>query len=186
MSYALELKTAPTHEPITLEEAKDHLRVDGTDDDALISDLITAARKRAEKFQRRAFITQTWTVFLDEFPVWIRLPKPPLQSVTSVKYLDTDGVQQTLASADYRVDTKSVPARITPAWNESWPSTRAVTNAVEIEMVVGYGAATVVPEEARAAIKIYLGGLYENREPTKEEMDSVEALLWPDRVLEFA
>jgi len=81
----LKLKTVPAIEPITLEEAKLHLKVDSADDNTLISGLITTARELAEKETKRAFITQVWQMFFDEAPDEIEIPKPPLQSVESIK-----------------------------------------------------------------------------------------------------
>ena len=64
----LNLITPPAVEPVTLADAKAHLKVDTTDDDALITALITAARARAEWHTGRALITQSWTLWLDAWP----------------------------------------------------------------------------------------------------------------------
>ena len=91
---SLTLIAAPILEPMTLAEAKLHLRVDGTDEDDLITALIVAARRRAEHLLTRALITQTWELTLDEFPAAdIQLPKPGVLSIVSVKYLDSAGVE---------------------------------------------------------------------------------------------
>jgi len=140
---SLVLVTAPTEEPISLNDAKDQLRVTDTNEHALIEDKIKGARQAAEDFLGRALITQTWDLFLDAFPdssdTPIKLPYPPLQSVTSVKYTDTTGIQQTLVTTEYTVDTKAQPGRIKPAWGKTWPSIRSEMNAVEIQFVAGYG-----------------------------------------------
>ena len=81
----LKLKTAPAVEPVTLEEAKLHLKVDGAEDNTLITTLITTARELAERETKRAFITQTWQMYLDQAPQIIEIPKPPLQSIVSIK-----------------------------------------------------------------------------------------------------
>jgi uncharacterized phiE125 gp8 family phage protein len=140
----LTLITPPDGEPVVATEAIDHLRLEAdTEEDALIASLVTSAREIIETQTGRALITQTWELTLDRFPCgtvgygasWVRttqiqLPKPPIQSVTSVKYIDTDGVLQTLASTEYTVDTTSMRGRIVPAWGKVWPSTRDVINAV--------------------------------------------------------
>lgn len=117
-----------------------------TTSDPLLSRLITGARTAAERITRRALVTQTWDMYLDQFPAWeMGIPKPPLQSVTSITYVDTDGTTQTLAADQYRVDLKSEPARITPAFGVVWPTTRWQTNAVTVRFVCGYGLAADVP-----------------------------------------
>jgi uncharacterized phiE125 gp8 family phage protein len=90
--------------PISLDEAKDHLRVVTTDEDQYISSLCLAATDFAEKFQNRTFVKRTRTMVLDAFPTVIRPPWPPLISVTTLKYIDSDGAEQTLSNTLYRVD----------------------------------------------------------------------------------
>jgi len=85
----LYLKTAPTVEPITLDEAKLHLKIDGADDNALITALITTARDLAERETHRAFITQTWHLYRDDSPERFSIPKPPLQSLVNIRMIST-------------------------------------------------------------------------------------------------
>jgi uncharacterized phiE125 gp8 family phage protein len=180
--------TAPGTEPITLDEAKAHLRVDLEAEDTLIEALITAAREQAEAYLKRALVTQTWELYLDEFPEQIDVPFPPLQSVTSIVYVDDDGVDQTLDTSTYTVDAKAQPGRIVPAYDESWPSTRAVPNAVTVQFVAGYGAASAVPLSIKQAMLLMIGDMYENRESfvigqsVNELPLTSERLLWPYRV----
>ncbi len=164
---SLTLFAAPSEEPLTLAEAKDHLEEVATYKDDYITTLITVARQWAENHTRRALISQTWDLFLDGFPPWtIEMPKPPLASVTTVKYTDTDGVQQTLAASLYDVDINAERGRIEPALNQVWPVTRSVMNAVEIRFVAGYGAAADVPKKIKQAMLMLIGQLYDNREDT--------------------
>jgi len=166
--------TPPAIEPVTLAEAKMNSRISVSEDDALVEAMITTAREWAEMFTRRAFITQTITWSMDGFPACgiFFVPRPPLQSVTSVKYYDIDGVQQTISSGDYQVDTLSAPGRVAEEPDYSWPSVEAERlNAVEMIYPAGYGdAASDVPERAKQAIKLLVGHWYENREDTVEKM----------------
>lgn len=195
---SLKLITAPTAEPITVTEAKAHLRVVGTDDDTLITALIVAARQSAEHITGRALMPQTWELALDEFPnvaLWslrrvsdgqermaIKLPKPPFSSITSVSYVDADGVTQTIASSGYQLDSHSEPARLMPAYGASWPSTRDQANAVLIRFAAGYANAAAVPQEIKQWMLLRVGMLYENRESvaagvTLAEVPFVDRLL---------
>lgn len=162
----LSLVTAPTTEPLTVQEVKDHLRILDSDEDSLLYTYITAARQFVENQTRRALITQTWDLKLDEFPKFdevIELPKSPIQSVTSITYTDENGDSQTLSTAIE--DLTSIPARLTPAYQLDWPTTRDIINAVTIRYVAGYGdSASDVPMALRHAIKLCIGHLYENRE----------------------
>ena len=189
----LKLITAPATEPVTSSEAKSHLRVDTTADDTLIGTLITAARQHVENHLRRALITQTWELVMDAFPAGdvIRLPRPPLVSVTSIKYTDVAGSESTFSSAAYVVDTDSTKGRVVLKSGESWPSdTLAAANGVRVRYVAGYGSAAAVPNPIRQAILLLIGTLYENRESvlvaqgvTVAQLPfGVEALLMPYRI----
>jgi len=185
------LKTPPALEPITLAEAKAHLRVDASDEDNYIAALIQAARATIEAWEWRSHITQTWELRLDAFPSgsWpIYVPRPPLQSVTSpIAYIDANGVAQSLLAAKYDVDSKSEPGRIKPIYGEVWPTTRpGILNAVTVTYVAGYGAAAAsVPARTKHAIKLLVGLWYEQREPivtgtiSTRIPDTIEALLLP-------
>lgn len=190
---ALTLSVAPAAEPVTTAEAKAHLRVDGADDDSYIAALVAAAREYCEGMQRRAYVTQTWTLTLDGFPAggrtYIDIPLPPLQSVSSITYLDSTGDSQTWASSNYTVDAKGTPGRVALAPDAVWPTTQAGRiNAVTITFVAGYGLAADVPESMKQAIYLLVGDWYGNREAqvvgtvTQRLSFSVGALLGLDRV----
>lgn len=152
---------------MTLAEAKLHLRVDGNDEDDLIEALIAASTEYAEQYTRRKFITQTWAMYLDCFPDCpIYLPYSPVQSIASIKYLDEDGAEQTLASSVYTIDqSQTSPSRLTLKNDQDWPETLDQVNAVTINFICGWGdAATDVPKSLIAACKLMLGNLFENRE----------------------
>ena len=135
-----QITTEPVVEPVGLIEVKLHLRVDGSDDDELITSLIRVAGEWCEGFQGRAYVTQTITLTLDKFPLVFRLPKSPLQSVSSIKYIDEGGVQRTLDSGEYDVDTESEPGRIALAYGKSWPGIRGDINSVEVIYKAGYAS----------------------------------------------
>lgn len=156
--------TPPATEPVTLAEARLHLKVDSTDDDTLISALITAMREQAEHRTGRAFITQTLELVLDAFPADIELPRPPALAITSVKYYDTNGTQQTMDAALYSLDSNSEPAWLVPAYGESWPATYGIPNAVRVRYTAGYGAASDVPSAIKAWILSGLSTMYNIRE----------------------
>lgn len=175
--YGLTLTTAPTVEPVSLVEAKQHMRIDFSDHDAMISRLIQVAREYVENRTGRQFVTATYTLTLDRFPricddglilkaseVW--LPRSPAQSITSVKYLNESGTQITLSSAVYALRTDLHPGRLTLKYGQAWPATRSIPAAVEIVYKAGYGlTGASVPAQARQAILLLVAHLYANGEP---------------------
>ena len=188
----LTISSEPSIEPVTVDEAKDHMRVDHESEDGYISSLIVAARLHAQMVTRRAFITQTWVYYLDTFPSEIQIYLPPLQSVSSITYVDVDGVTQTLGTSIYTVDTDSEPGLIYEAYNQSWPSIRTVEKSITITYVAGYGTtASTVPEGIRQAMLILISHWYENREPFIVGTSlapvplTIDALLAPYWVLSF-
>jgi len=139
-------------------------------EDTLLLGWITAARKWAEKYQNRAYITQTWELYLREFPNcdFIRMPWAPLQSIASLKYYETDETENTMSASYYHVDIKEEPGKIVLAYGQVWPTTTLRTvNGVIIQYIAGYGdAAADVPDETKLALKMIVGHFYENREMT--------------------
>lgn len=161
------LITAPVVDPITLAEAKAQCRVDLDDEDDLITGYIAAARRWCEKIDRRAYLTQTWQLWLDAWPAGneITLRKPPLQSVSSIVYYDDADTATTLAASNYYVDTVSEPGRVVLRSTASWPSTTLRdANGVCVTFVAGWAAAADVPQPIRQALRLIVGHWYENRE----------------------
>lgn len=160
----------PAAEPVTLAEAKLHLRVDGNDEDAYITGLITVARMAAEDRLERSLVNTPWRVALDGFADAITLPMPPIVSVQSLKYWDADGVQQTLAGTGYVLDAASEPGRLVPAPGQAWPATQSGrVNAVEVNYTAGYGpTGSDVPAPVRHWMLLALGDMYANRERSAE------------------
>lgn len=163
---ALSLVLAPEAEPFTLDEAIDHLRIDGTADAAYVFTLIRAAREQAEAITKRALMRQTWKYLLDAVPSCgvIELPKSPLSSVTHVKYYDDAGVQQTWSSTLYTVDASSEPGRLEPIYAGSWPSYRRIPNTIEIQFICGYVSADRIPVSIIQGMRLLMAHYYENRE----------------------
>ncbi len=153
---------APATEPVTLIEAKAHLGVTIEDDDTRITALIVSAREWVENETGRSLITQTWAAKFDAFPVGgiIKLPKAPIQSVTSVAYLDENG--DTQAFTGFTLDASG--ERLHLQYGEDWPSTQDIENAVTITFVAGYGAAAAVPESIKAAMKLKIDLLFDRPE----------------------
>jgi len=170
----LTLVTGPTVEPLHLDEAKNHLRVesDSTADDALIQACVIAARETIEGQLGRCLVAQTFDGVLDRFPreIELTMPRPPLRSVTHVKYYDADGTLQTWASSKYQVSAPDGPTarsgRIVPVTGETWPLARVdQIDNVQIRFVAGYGTDwNSVPQAIRAAVLLMVGELYERRE----------------------
>lgn len=192
MKRTVVIKTAPTEEPVTLDEARAHLVVDIAEDDTLIGSLITAARQMAESFTGRAFVSRTLQLYFDHFPANenIYLPFPPVVSVTSVTYTDTNGDSQTFSASLYDTDLKGQPGRVQV--KDLWPSTDHVPNAVCVEYVAGYGSATDVPQAVKQAMLLIIGDLYEHRESiiigtvSNQLPQTAEMILWPYRDLSIA
>ena len=189
MTGSLALVTGPTAEPITLEDTKAFAHVTNDDDDALIGQLITTAREYFDgpyAWFARALMPQTWDLMLPCFPLgpasdpyaynyglaydpylynMIELPLPPLQSVTSILYVDPAGVTQTLAPSAYTVDTQHEPGRIMPVYGTYWPTTRYyIPNAVTVRFVAGYADAKYVPQDIRTWLMNAVTYLHMNRE----------------------
>lgn len=172
----LSLVTAPAEEPLTRDEAKAHIRVDLDDENTLIDGLITAAREHVETVTRRALLTQTYDLYLDDWPCprpgrpgwpWeeleIKLPRPPLQSVEGIFYTPDGGQEQELASSEYEVDAVGEPGRVVITGTLPADELKAV-NGVRINFVAGWESAEDVPQTIKQAMLLLLGDFYENRE----------------------
>lgn len=197
---ALILVTPPSSEPVTTADAALHLRQD--ESDPSIPGFISAARAACENYMRRVLCTQTWKYLRDGWPsvdpayvhegfVEILIPKPPFQSLVSLKYLDTGGIWQTLLPTDnagnvpagqsygYQLDPGGLtaPARLCPPWALPWPPTRRIPNSVVAQFVCGYGVygpdpdnpqntiwlGAPIPVDIVTALKMQLAWLYEFR-----------------------
>lgn len=208
---ALKLNTDAANEPISTSDAKTHLRVDGSSEDTYIDALVKSARRMSERFTGRALITQTWDLWLDEFPSisrlsnddwwdgvkqgpithvddtrrFIEIPKPPLQSIVHLKTYDEDDNESTFASSKYFVDTISDPGRLALNEGEVWPTDLRPTNAINVQFTSGYGnSSSDVPQDIIQAIYLILSHFYENRGDVAAKMPaSAIALLSPYKIM---
>lgn len=156
---------APAEDPVTLTEAKAHLRVDGTGEDALIGALISAATQELDGWTGilgRALVTQTWAQGFDAFADKLRLPMPAA-TIVSVTYVDTNGDTQTLAANQYELRQDALGSYVERAFDVSWPNIRSHPEAVRVKFTCGTSAANV-PAPLKAAILLRIGDLYANRE----------------------
>jgi uncharacterized phiE125 gp8 family phage protein len=192
-------------EPITLADARLHLKLDASGspashpDDELVRALMQAAREWCEDYTRRAFVQRTVRLNLDRFPEYIgdiELWSPPVASVTGITYLDEDGASQTLATSVYTVDLDVLPPRITLKLGQAWPATADLPQAVKVTYLAGYAPTTSpadyranVPASVKAAMKLIIGDLYQNREAQAAmqlyENRAAKALLSPLKVWGF-
>lgn len=179
------LKTAAASYPVTAADVKLYARVAHSVEDDLINSWIAAATKEAEDYQHRAFISQVYTMTYDDFPDdVIEFPRPPLISVDSVKYYDTDGTEYVFASSNYQVDLTSEVGRLSLNFGGVWPSTilRPI-NGLVIEFTAGYGVdRTSVPDSVKNAIYLFCTHMYENREGENKFPEQFYHLLKPDRM----
>jgi uncharacterized phiE125 gp8 family phage protein len=153
--------TEPAAEPVTLAEAKLHLRVDHSEEDAYITSLITAARLMCEQRTGKTLVSSGWTAYADYFPAELELPNPSVTAVASITYVDTNGTTQTLDPSAYRVNMVADPARIQPV--TEWPATDDRMNAVVVVYTAGYANAAAVPVPLKQWCLLAIGDMYEHR-----------------------
>lgn len=184
--------TPPAVEPVSVAEVKESFGIDASDTtlDAAITRYIVAAREYAETYMQRSIIEQTLELALDEFPEEIELKNGPVSSIVSIQYIDSDGIEQALASSVYGLDNYGDRNWVIPAINEDWPSTYDAANAVKVRYVAGYGAASSdVPEKIRHAISMTAWHWIRERTQSADGVSlfmvpfAVDQLLYPYRSL---
>lgn len=174
MQYrSLTRQTAPAVEPVTLAEAKAHLRVDVSDDDAYIGTLITAAREWCEQYLDRTLVNTQWVMRFDAFPPDgthdIELPRPPMVSsgtatAVALTFTYENGTTATYSTASYRVDRASTPGAVKTLYGQTWPPHLLDDNAISVTWWAGYGASgSSVPAAIRSAVLMLVGLFYEKR-----------------------
>ncbi len=174
MQYrSLTRQTGPAVEPVTVAEAKAHLRVDTSEDDAYVQNLVTSAREWCEQYLDRTLVNTQWVMRFDSFPPDgtndIELPRPPMATAgtttaVSLTFTYEDGTTATYSTASYRVDRNSTPGAVKTLYGQTWPPHLMDDNAVSVTWWAGYGAAgSSVPAAIRHAILMIVGILYEKR-----------------------
>ena len=180
------LETAASVEPVTTAEVKLYARVAHAVEDTIIASWIKAARKLAEDYQHRSYVEQVYRMTYDSFPdTVIEFPRPPLISVDSVKYYDSDDTETAYSDSNYFVDINSEVGRLSLNYGISWPTvTLRPVNAVIIDFTTGYGdEAADVPDSVKNAIYLYCTHMYENRESESGTVPrEFYDLLRPDRM----
>ncbi len=165
--HRVSLVTAPANEPVTVTDAKNHMRIEHTDDDALIARLINVAIAYVDVTGAlgKAMISQTWAEYVGPNPSTVYLSLQPAQSVTAIKYFDTDNALQTATLSDFHLLGQPGRYLIYPKSGKVWPTTFSRDDAIRIEYVVGYGDnAADVPDTVRHALLMLVAHYYENRE----------------------
>lgn len=165
------LYTAPTLEPITVEDLMLHIKDDsetGIEADYLAG-IVTSAREHVEDITRRALLTQTWDFYLNGWPLanYIKLPLGNLASVTSVSWKDDDGTETTLTvTTDYLAEMNGDQCgKIVLPYGESWPSgTLYPSKPIKVRFICGWTTRALVPYKIKAAILMIAADLYSNRE----------------------
>lgn len=169
----LTLQSAPTAQPVSLTEARAHLRVDATDEDILILSLMRSAAKAVESDTGKKLITQTWDYKIPEPSGCVRLPVSPVSSITSMTYFDSDDAEQTLTVSDFYLQSDQDRAWIEPKEDTEWPSMRERSDALTIRFVAGFGGASAVPDSFKRAMLLLIGHWYENRVAVEKRMYSL-------------
>jgi uncharacterized phiE125 gp8 family phage protein len=160
---------APTEEPLTLAEAVLAAKAEEEEDYGLLASMLSAARIECENAIGRQLLTATYSLYLDAFPSQsdgiVRLPRPPLQSISTVKYRDDTGTWITLVSGtDYDVMAMAEPGFVVRCYGTTWPVAQSHPLSVQIQYVCGWAAKALVPENIRQWVRLRVATLYENRE----------------------
>lgn len=191
--------TAATEEPITVVEAKSHCKIETDEDDGLVAGFIFAAREYVENDTHLKLMAQTLDYTVDDgWPcVYVRgyhrtrieLPVKPVASITSISYVDTSGVTQTLASNQYTLRKDGSVHFVEPVYGVSWPGVRCQTAAITVRFVAG-GTTSEVPNSIMQALRMLIAHADKNREAVSdgkfvEVPMGVESFLSPHRFRRF-
>jgi uncharacterized phiE125 gp8 family phage protein len=154
-------------EPISLAEAKVHLRVDHAADDTLITRIIKAAREHVERIAGHALMPQIWRQSFDSWPAFpsevVHLYRYPVTAIASAT-VDQGSEIIDLEPENFRLDPDSMPCRVTPAYGVVLPDPAELPGAIKITFDAGYAAAEDIPADLLQAVFMVIGDLYENRE----------------------
>jgi uncharacterized phiE125 gp8 family phage protein len=191
MYRSLNRQTGPAVEPVTLSEAKAHLRVDTADDDTYITGLVRAAREWVEEYLDRTLVNTQWVMRFDKFPPDgthdIELPRPPIvasgtATAVALTFTYENGTTATYGTSSYRVDRASTPGAVKTLYGQTWPPHLQDHNAISVAWWAGYGASgSDVPQGIKNAMLMYVHELYEKRgagEPPAAAKALLDAYRW--------
>lgn len=175
---ALKLITAPTVLPVSVADAKLSCRFDSSALDTDIEDMIKDAQRLTEHETGVSLTQSTWEVSLDSFPEAIELTRVPVASITSIKYKDLDGVEQTLSSGAYALDAQDAYgfAYVVPLYGTTWPDTRDEINAVKVQFVAGVATAAEVPSHLRRKVKIYVAQMLDDPAALGPDLEAISKI----------
>jgi uncharacterized phiE125 gp8 family phage protein len=163
----LQVIAPPVEEPVDLADLKAALRVSHTDDDVLLAAMLAEARESIEVRTERQLARKTWLLTIDSFPTFeIVLPHRPIDSIVSVEYDDSAGLEQTMPATDYFLDNASEPGWLFPV--SSWPATLSAVNAVRVTYMAGYSDPALVPGPLKSAIVLQTQELYDGPDGTRQ------------------
>ena len=178
------VSTAATVYPVALDDAKQHLGITWDDHDSLIRLAIASATSVVESYTHRALVTRTSETRFDGFAPSLWLPDPPLQSVTSVSYIDSNGDLTVVDTSVYTVDTYSQPGRVHEAYGQTWPTPRDEPHSVRIVHVHGYGTTPEsIPPALYRGLLLLVGEFFEHRESIVAGVSVTELPNWAERLL---
>lgn len=163
----LKLLSGPAAEPVSIDEVKAHLRVDGNSEDALIASLLLTSRLHIEAALGLALMTQHWQLVMDVWPVatTVKIGIAPVQAINEIRVLDRDGASTVVPSSSYALEATGRPARIVPK-DQAWPMPGRKAGGIHIDFVAGFGsAADAVPSPIRQALLLLVTHWYEHRDP---------------------
>ena len=175
MSY--QLITAQTDWAVELPEVKEHCSIDDDSQDAYLQELIYSVQDQIKGEYDLYLNAETYDLLLDEFPDIIEIWRSPVASVTSVKYTDSDGAEQTVDDTNYTTDLFSKPARIAPIEGYSWPTPRDSVNAVQVRIVTGFIPPAVIPGDIKSAIYLIIKDRFDNREDRGRRFPRISELI---------
>lgn len=155
------VSTPPTSEPVSIVEARSQCRVDGSDSDSDLTLYISAARTFVEEYTGTKLVSQTVLMQGWDFSDLWSLPIAPIITLSSVKYLDTDGVEQTLSSSVYEMVNTGLEPHIRLKINQSWPSIRCASDAVRVTAIVGYAS---LPAPIKSAMLLIISSWFDSRD----------------------
>lgn len=172
--------TPNTTQVLQLADVKKHLQIDAsfTDDDAMLTAIMTAVRKHTEEYLGRFLLTTTIEQYYSKWHAGgLVLFFTPVTSVASVKYFDTEGAEQTLSTDVYETDASQEPSLLLNKWNQEFPALRGHHNDVTVRYVCGYASAADVPESIKQAMLLMVTSYYEHRDDAVKRMPTTSEYL---------